>query len=49
MNVPVLTASWQRHVTERRIAKTPHEHFMRVVNDELAKFQRKELAFQFTE
>lgn len=31
---------------ERRIAKTPREHFMRTVDEELAKFERKERAFQ---
>lgn len=34
---------------ERRIAKTPREHFMRAVDDELANFQRKEMAFQQAE
>jgi hypothetical protein len=36
-------------MTERRIAKTPHEHFMRAANDELANFQRTEQAFQRAE
>jgi hypothetical protein len=27
------------------LAKTPREHFMRAVDDELAKFERKERAF----
>jgi hypothetical protein len=29
-----------------RIGKTPREHFMRTVDEELAKFERKERAFQ---
>jgi hypothetical protein len=33
-------------VRERSIAKTPREHFMRTVDEELAKFERKERAFQ---
>jgi len=32
-------------VRERSIAKTPREHFMRTVDEELAKFERKR-AFQ---
>jgi len=31
------------------IAKTPREHFMRAVDDELAKFERKERAFRQSE
>ena len=31
------------------LAKTPREHFMRAVDDELAKFERKERAFQQAE
>jgi hypothetical protein len=31
------------------IAKTPREHFMRGVDDELAKFERKERAFRQAE
>ena len=30
----------------KRIGKTPREHFMRTVEIELAKFERKERAFQ---
>ena len=30
----------------KRIGKTPREHFMRTVEDELARFERKERAFQ---
>ena len=36
-------------MTERGIAKTPRERFMRTVNDEIAKWQQKELAFQRAE
>jgi hypothetical protein len=31
------------------IGKTPREHFMRTVDNELAKFERKERAFQQAE
>ena len=31
------------------IAKTPREHFMRAVDDEFAKFERKENAFRRAE
>lgn len=31
---------------EKSIAKTPREHFMRTVDEELANFERKERAFQ---
>jgi hypothetical protein len=45
------------HSTERSIVmaartqveKTPSEHFMKTVHDELAKFERKEIEFQKTE
>ena len=33
-------------VEPKRIAKTPRERFMRAAEDELAKFVRKEIAFQ---
>jgi hypothetical protein len=37
-------------VIERKaISKTPREHFMRAAEDELAKFVRRELAFQRAE
>ena len=33
-------------VEPKRIAKTPRERFMKAAEDELAKFVRKEMAFQ---
>jgi hypothetical protein len=33
-------------VEPKRIAKTPRQRFMRAAEDELAKFVRKEIAFQ---
>jgi hypothetical protein len=33
-------------IERNRIAKTPREHFMQAAEDELAKFVRKEIAFQ---
>jgi hypothetical protein len=36
-------------IERKGIAKTPREHFMRAVDDELAKFVRKEIAFQQAE
>jgi hypothetical protein len=33
-------------MSKRTIMKTPREHFMRAVEDELAKFERREIAFQ---
>jgi hypothetical protein len=33
----------------KRLAKTPREHFMRAVEDELARFERRELALQRAE
>jgi hypothetical protein len=36
-------------IRKERIARTPREHFMRAVDDELAKFERKEMAFQQAE
>jgi hypothetical protein len=33
-------------VEPKRIAKTPRERFMQAAEDELAKFVRKEIAFQ---
>jgi hypothetical protein len=33
-------------IERKRIAKTPRERFMQVAEDELAKFVRKEIAFQ---
>ncbi len=36
-------------IKQKGIAKTPREHFMRTAEDELAKFVRKELAFQQAE
>jgi hypothetical protein len=33
-------------IERKRIAKTPREHFMQAAEDELAKFARKEIAFQ---
>jgi hypothetical protein len=36
-------------IKKERIARTPREHFMRAVDDELAKFERKEMAFQQAE
>jgi hypothetical protein len=33
-------------IERKRIAKTPREHFMQAAEDELAKFVRKEIAFQ---
>jgi hypothetical protein len=32
-----------------QVEKTPSEHFMKTVHDELAKFERKEIEFQKTE
>lgn len=36
-------------IERKPISKTPREHFIRVAEDELAKFVRKELAFQQAE
>jgi len=33
-------------IERKRIAKTPREHFMQAAADELARFVRKEIAFQ---
>ena len=33
-------------IEQKKIAKTPREHFMRAAADELARFVRKEIAFQ---
>ena len=33
-------------MSKRKIMKTPREHFMRAVENELAKFERREIAFQ---
>ena len=33
-------------IERRKTAKTPREHFMQSAADELAKFVRKEIAFQ---
>jgi len=33
-------------MSERKSLKTPREHFKRAIDDELAKFERKEIAFQ---
>ena len=33
-------------IEQKTIAKTPREHFMQTAADELAKFVRKEIAFQ---
>jgi hypothetical protein len=33
-------------IERKKIAKTPREHFMQAAADELAKFVRKEIAFQ---
>ena len=33
-------------IERKKIAKTPREHFMRAAADELARFVRKEIAFQ---
>ena len=33
-------------IDRKRIAKTPREHFMQAAADELARFVRKEIAFQ---
>ena len=33
-------------IERKKIAKTPREHFMRTAADELARFVRKEIAFQ---
>ena len=33
-------------IERKRIARTPREHFMQAAADELAKFVRKEIAFQ---
>jgi hypothetical protein len=36
-------------IERKAISRTPREHFMRTAEDELAKFVRKELAFQRAE
>ncbi len=36
-------------IERKPFSKTPREHFMRAAEDELAKFVRKELAFQRAE
>ena len=33
-------------IERKKIAKTPREHFMQAAADELARFARKEIAFQ---
>ena len=33
-------------IERKKIAKTPREHFMQAAADELARFVRKEIAFQ---
>jgi hypothetical protein len=33
-------------IEQKKIAKTPREHFMRAAADELARLVRKEIAFQ---
>jgi hypothetical protein len=33
-------------IEQKKIAKTPREHFMQAAADELARFVRKEIAFQ---
>ena len=33
-------------IERKKFAKTPREHFMRAAADELARFVRKEIAFQ---
>ena len=33
-------------IEQKRIEKTPREHFMQAAADELARFVRKEIAFQ---
>ena len=33
-------------IERKKIAKTPRDHFMQAAADELAKFVRKEIAFQ---
>jgi hypothetical protein len=33
-------------IERKKIAKTPREHFLQTAADELAKFVRKEIAFQ---
>ena len=33
-------------IEQKKIAKTPREHFMRAAADELARFVRMEIAFQ---
>ena len=33
-------------IERKKIGKTPREHFMRAAADELARFVRKEIAFQ---
>ena len=33
-------------IERKRIAKSPREHFMQAAADELARFVRKEIAFQ---
>ena len=36
-------------IERKKIAKTPREHFLQTAADELAKFVRKEIAFQKTD
>ena len=36
-------------IERKKIAKTPREHFMQAAADELARFVRKEIAFQKTD
>ena len=36
-------------IERKKIVKTPREHFMRAASDELARFVRKEIAFQKAE
>ena len=36
-------------MSEKKIAETPREHFMQAAADELARFVRKEIAFQKAE
>jgi len=36
-------------IKQTGIARTPREHFMRAAEDELARFVRKEIAFQKAE
>jgi hypothetical protein len=49
--VPPLHIPWPLDGSEliaerKKMAKTPHEHFMQAVEDELTKFVGKEIAFQ---